>query len=99
VERGGADAVELAASQHRLEEVAGIHRALGLAGADHGVELVDEENDEALRLLHLLEDRLEPLLELAAEFGACDERPHVERDDALVLESLGHIAANDALRE
>jgi hypothetical protein len=33
VERGGADAVKLAARQHGLEEVAGVHRALGLAGA------------------------------------------------------------------
>jgi hypothetical protein len=31
VERRGADAVQLAAGQHRLEHVAGVHRALGLA--------------------------------------------------------------------
>ena len=31
VERGGADHAQLAAGQHRLEHVAGVHRALGLA--------------------------------------------------------------------
>ena len=41
--------------------------------------------------------RLEPLLELAAELGAGDQRAHVEREDALVLEALGHLAVDDAL--
>ena len=82
VERGRADAVQLAAGQHRLEQVAGVHRAFGLAGADDGVQLVDEQDDLALRLLHFLEHGLEPLLELAAELGAGDQRAHVERDDA-----------------
>ena len=45
VQRGGADAVQLAAGQRGLEHVAGVHRALGLARADEGVELVDEEDD------------------------------------------------------
>ena len=49
------------------------------------------------RVLDLLEDGLEPLLELAAELGAGDERAEVERDDALVLEPLGDVAAHDAL--
>jgi hypothetical protein len=43
VQRGRADAVQLAARQRRLEHVAGVHGALGLAGAHHGVDLVDEE--------------------------------------------------------
>ena len=38
-----------------------------------------------------LEDRLQPLLELAAILRAGDERAHVERDDLLVLEPLGHV--------
>ena len=42
VQGGGTDAVQLAARQRRLEHVAGIHRTLGLAGADHGVQFVDE---------------------------------------------------------
>ena len=50
-------------------------------------------------VLDLLEDGLEPLLELAAELGAGDERAEVERDDPLVLERLGDVAAHDALGE
>ncbi len=48
VERGRADAVQLAAREHRLEHVAGVHRALGRARADDRVQLVDEEQDPAL---------------------------------------------------
>src|ERR1700687_411290 len=38
------------------------------------VQLVDEQDDLALGFLDLLENRLEPLLELAAELGAGDQR-------------------------
>ena len=99
VERGGADAVQLAARERRLEHVAGIHGAFGLAGADHGVQLVDEQDDLAFLLGQIVQHRLEALLELAAELGAGDERAHVEREDALVLQSLGHLAVDDALRQ
>ena len=47
VERGGADAAQLAARERRLEHVGGVHRALGRAGADERVQLVDEEDDLA----------------------------------------------------
>jgi hypothetical protein len=69
------------------------------ARADERVDLVDEEHDLPRRRLDLLQDRLEPLLELAAELRPRDERPQVERDDALVLERLGHVPAHDALRD
>ena len=48
VERGGADRAELAAREHRLQHVAGVHGALGGAGADDRVQLVDERDDLAL---------------------------------------------------
>ena len=99
VERGGADAAELAAGQRRLEQVGGVHRPLRLARADDQVELVDEEDDPPFGLGDLLEHRLEPLLELAAKLGAGDQRPHVERDHAAVLEALGDVARDDPLRQ
>src|SRR5690606_10496539 len=74
IERRRADAVELAASEHRLEQVAGVHRSFGASGADDRVELVDEEDDPSVALLDLLENRLETLLELAAVLRAGDER-------------------------
>ena len=54
VERGGADAVQFAAREHGLQQIAGIHGAFGLAGADDGVQFVDEEDDLAVRRPALL---------------------------------------------
>ena len=49
VERRRADRVQLAAREHRLEHVGGVHRPFRGAGADDGVQLVDEEDHLALR--------------------------------------------------
>ena len=46
LERRGADAMQLAARQRRLEHVAGIDGPLGLARTDHGVQLVDPHVDK-----------------------------------------------------
>ena len=99
VERGGADAMQFAARQRRLEQVRGIHRAVGLAGADDGVHLVDEENVGAGRAGDFREHGLEPLLELAAIFGAGNQGAHVEREQLLVLQALRHVAVDDAQRQ
>ena len=99
VERGRADHAQLAAGEHRLDHVAGVHRALGLAGADDRVQLVDEGDDLALGVGDLLEDGLQPLLELAAVLRAGDHAAEVEADEALVLQALGHVALDDAAGE
>ncbi len=99
VERGRADRAELTAREHRLQHVAGVHRALGRAGADDRVQLVDERDDLALAVGDLLQDGLQPLLELAAVLRAGDHRPEVQRDHALVLERLGDVAGHDPLRQ
>ncbi len=99
VERGRSDAMELAARQGGLEQVRGVHRALGLPGADEGVHLVDEQDDAALGGGHFVQDGLQPLLELAAVFRPGDQRPHVEREQLLVADGFGHVAVDDAQRE
>src|SRR6266850_870905 len=99
VERCRADRVQLAAREHRFQHVRRVDRALRGTGADHRVQLVDEQDDLALARGDFLEDRLETLLELAAVLRAREQRPDVEREDLLVLQPLGHVAAHDALRE
>ena len=97
VEGGRADRVELTPGEHRLEQVRRVHRALGGARADDGVELVDEQDHLAVAVLDLLEDGLQALLELTPELRPGDQRTEVERDDPLVLEPLGDVAADDPL--
>ena len=47
----------------------------------------------------LLQHGLQPFLELAAIFGAGDERAHVEGQQELVLQALRHVAIDDAQRQ
>jgi hypothetical protein len=98
VERGGADALQLAAAEGGLDDVGGVHRALGGAGADDGVQLVDEE-DDVLGAADLVHHRLDALLELAAVLGAGDHQGEVEGDDLLVAQDLRHVAVGDFLGE
>ena len=100
VERGRADQPQLAAREHRLEHVAGIHRAVaGRAGADDGVQLVDERDDLPVAVADLGEHGLEPLLELAAILRAGDHRRQVERDQSLAPQRFRHVAGDDPLRQ
>ena len=43
------------------------------------------------------QDRLQPLLKLAPVLGSGDEGAHVQGEDGLVLEVLGHVAPDDPL--
>ncbi len=85
VKRSRADAMQFSTSQCRLEHIARVHRALSLAGAYHGVQLVDEQDDPAFLLAQFVEHRLETLFELAAKLRSSDQRPHVQREKTLVL--------------
>ena len=100
IEGRGTDHAQLASRQHRLEHVAGIHGALATgARADDGVQLVDEGDDLTVRLLDLIEDGLEPLLELAPVLGSGDHGTEVERDEALALQGQRHIPLDDSTGE
>ena len=96
VERRRADRLQLAAGQRRLEDRGRVDRALGGAGADEVVQLVDEQDDVAA-LGDLLHHLLEALLELAAVLGAGDQGGQVERVDLLALQQLGHVGVGDPL--
>ena len=96
---GGADAPQFTAGEGRLEQVAGARRPLGLARTDHGVEFVDEEDDAAFGGGDFAQHGLQALLELAAVFGAGQQRAHIERHDAGTAHGFGAVTADDALRE
>jgi hypothetical protein len=63
-----------------------------LPGADHRVDLVDEDDGLAFVLRHFLQHALQAFLELAAELRAGEQQRHVEHQHALVLQRIGHLA-------
>ena len=97
IQRGRPDTMQLAAGQRGLEHVAGIHGTFALASADHGMQLINEQDDAPLLLRQLVEHRLEALFEFTPVFGTGDQRRHIQRQHLLVLESLRHLAIDDAL--
>lgn len=62
------------------------------------MDLVDEQDDVAAGA-DLLEDLLQPLLEVTAVAGPGDQGAEVERVELLVLQRLGHLALDDRLGE
>ena len=96
--RRRADHAELSAPQRGLEDVRRVHRALGAARADDGVQLVKEQNDIALAP-HLIKQRLHALLKFAAVLRPRDHRGEVERKQALVHQLVGHLRCRDLLCE
>ncbi len=96
VQGGGADDLDLAAGQRRLQDIGGVHGALGGAGADHGVELVDEDDDIADGA-QLLEDLLQALLELAAVLGAGHQGGDVQGNQALAFQRLRDVGGDDSM--
>jgi hypothetical protein len=97
VQGGRADHAQLAAGEHGLQHVAGVHGALGRARADDGVQLVDEGDDLPVGVADVVQDGLEAVLELAPELCPGDHRAQVEGDDALVLQALGDVTGDHAL--
>ena len=73
-ERGGTDGAQLTPSQRRLQHVGGVHGALGGAGANQGVQLVDKENDLTFGFGNFLQNRLEAVLKFTAVFRSGHQR-------------------------
>ncbi len=96
-EGGGTDGAQLATSQGGLEDVGGVHGALAAAGANEGVNLIDEEDDFAVGLVDFADDALQSLFELAFVLGAGNQGAHVEAVDGLAPQVFGDIPADDTL--
>ncbi len=96
---GRAHAAQLAALQRGFQQVGRIHRAAtGRASADHGVNLVDEE-DRVGVVFKFLDDLLQPFLEVAAVAGASQKRAHVEAEDRGLGQNLGCLAVDNLAGE
>ena len=96
VEGRRADDLNFAARKGGLQNIGGVHAALGVARADDVMHLVDDENDVA-ELANFLNKTLHAALELAAELRAGDERGEVKEIDLLAAELEGHLTRGDAL--
>ena len=59
------------------------------------MQLIDEQDDAALALLHLGQHRFQPLLKFAAELGAGHQSAHIQRKDGLILQVFRHVPGHN----
>ncbi len=78
VQRGGPDHAQLAAGEHRLDHVAGIHCAFGPTGTDDGVQFIDEGDDFAFSAGDFVENRLQTFFKFSAILRAGQHRTDIE---------------------
>ncbi|CAI8043285.1 hypothetical protein GBAR_LOCUS24022, partial [Geodia barretti] len=95
VQRRRPDGLQLAPRQRRLEHVACIQAALAASRAHQRVHLVQEDDHFAIGRRHLVDNRLQPLLELPTKLGPCHQPAHVQRHHPLVVQRVGHVVADD----
>ena len=86
-------------AKRRLEQIGGIAGAGRAAGADQRMGLVDEQDDRRRRLLHLVDHRAQPLLELALHRRAGLHQADVEHAESHAAQRRRHVAGRDTLRK
>ena len=87
-----ANAMEFATSEFRLEHVAQIHRAFGLARAHNVVEFIDEHQRIAI-FFDSVNHIFKTLFKVATVFCTSHQRRQIKCKDLLALQSIRHITA------
>ena len=95
IECGCTNGSEFTTCECRLQNVGSIHSTLATTSAYQCVYLVDEQDDAALGLGHLVDHALESFLKLALVFCTSNKCSHIERVELLVLKVLRHVATNN----
>ena len=96
VQGGCTDGLQLASSQHGLEDGGSVNRAFGGTGTHQGMDLVDEQNDVAAGT-NLLQDLLQAFLEVTTVAGTGHEGAEIQGVQVLILEGLGDVTVHDGL--
>ena len=94
--RGGANNLDFATAQRRLQNSSGVNGAFSGTGANQRMDLVDEQDNLAV-VLHFLDAFLQALFEFTAKLAARHQRGHIQRDNALATQQIGHLIRHDEL--
>ena len=97
VERRRANHMKFTAGECGFKHIARIHAALGFAGADNRMNFVDEENDFPFLSRHFLKELLQTLFKLTAVLRTGNQTRHIERENHLVAQGIGHFIVDDSL--
>ena len=93
---GGSQRPQFATRQSRLQEVRRIVLACLAARANHGMGLINKENDRLSRSFHFIDHGLEPVFELTFDSRARLQQAQVQRADGHILQRFWNIAFGNA---
>ena len=95
VKRRCTDAAQLTAGKHRFKQIGRIHASFCLAGTDQIMDLVDEQDNAALCILHFFQNRFQTFFEFTPVFRTGNQRSHIQFDQFFVFQRLRYIALHD----
>ena len=90
------DAMQFTTGEFRLEHVAQVHGAFGLARTHDGVDFIDEQQRVAV-FFKGVEHGFQTFLEIATVFCTRHQGRQIERKQLLALQSVRHVAAVNTL--
>ena len=90
------DHLDLSPGKSRFQDIRSVHAALGITGADDGVDLVDHKDDVPL-LADLFNKPLHTAFKLTAKLCPGDQRCQIQQKNLLLLKLIRHIPSSDAL--
>ena len=90
--------MDLAAAESRLQNIGGVYGALGGAGADNGVQLVDEKDDVAV-LFSLLHYLLDTVFKFATVLSTGYHASKVQSQQLFVQELFRHLTLGNFLSQ
>ena len=91
VQGGSPDGAEFAPGQRGFQDIGRIHGSLSAPGAHQRMDFVYKQYDVSVGGGYFLDHRFKPLFKLPFVFGTCNECPHVQGIDDLVLQVLRHV--------
>ena len=97
VQGSSTNASQFTTCQSRLQDIGCIHGSFAGTCSYKRMDLIDEQDHASITLRHLVDDALQPFLELSFILRTGHQGTHVEREHLLVLQVLGHITTYDSL--
>ena len=91
--------MKLPACQRRFQHIARIHRAIGFTCTNHSVQLIYKQDDAPFLFRQIAQNGFQTLFKFAAIVSTSDQRPHIEGQHALMLQTFRHFAIDDALSQ
>ena len=97
IQSGSTDTVQLTTSQHRFQHITRIQSTVRLAGTNNGVQLINEQNDLSVAVLHIIQYGFQTFLEFTSVFCTGYQCSHIQSEYLLVLQSLRDITFYNTL--